>query len=92
MLMFRVGSGLLALSLIFVSFLSSSLQHPGKVHFVFNVVEFPACPEHPARMGLCTGWLVDHVSSILRPLGTVPASERLGTSALPKVSTVGITH
>uniref|UniRef100_A0A8C1GSL0 Methionine synthase reductase n=1 Tax=Cyprinus carpio TaxID=7962 RepID=A0A8C1GSL0_CYPCA len=54
---------------------SSSLQHPGKVHFVFNVVEFPACPEHPARTGLCTGWLADHVSSILRPLGTVPASD-----------------
>ncbi|KAI2649051.1 Methionine synthase reductase [Labeo rohita] len=64
---------------------SSSLQHPGKVHFVFNVVEFPARPEHPARTGLCTGWLADHVSSILRPLGTVPASEHLGTSALPKV-------
>ncbi|XP_039522695.1 methionine synthase reductase isoform X3 [Pimephales promelas] len=64
---------------------SSSLQHPEKVHFVFNVVEFPACPEHPARTGLCTGWLVDHVSSILQPLGTVPASECLATSALPKV-------
>uniref|UniRef100_A0A8C1ZL74 Methionine synthase reductase n=1 Tax=Cyprinus carpio TaxID=7962 RepID=A0A8C1ZL74_CYPCA len=64
---------------------SSSLQHPGKVHFVFNVVEFPACPEHPARTGLCTGWLADHVSSILRPLGTVPASEHLGTSSQPKV-------
>uniref|UniRef100_A0A672NU81 Methionine synthase reductase n=1 Tax=Sinocyclocheilus grahami TaxID=75366 RepID=A0A672NU81_SINGR len=64
---------------------SSSLQHPGKVHFVFNVVEFPARPEHPARTGLCTGWLADHVSSILRPLGTVLASERLGTSAPPKV-------
>ncbi|KAK7118259.1 hypothetical protein R3I94_021929 [Phoxinus phoxinus] len=64
---------------------SSSLQHPEKVHFVFNVVEFPSCPEHPARTGLCTGWLVDHVSSILKPLGTVPASECLGTSALPKV-------
>ncbi|XP_043082709.1 methionine synthase reductase isoform X2 [Puntigrus tetrazona] len=64
---------------------SSSLQHPGKVHFVFSVVEFPARPEHPARTGLCTGWLTDHVSSILRPLGTAPASERLGTSALPKV-------
>uniref|UniRef100_A0A672PU87 Methionine synthase reductase n=1 Tax=Sinocyclocheilus grahami TaxID=75366 RepID=A0A672PU87_SINGR len=71
---------------------SSSLQHPGKVHFVFNVVEFPARPEHPARTGLCTGWLADHVSSILRPLGTVPASEHLGTSALPKVSTIAITY
>uniref|UniRef100_A0A9J7YEA8 Methionine synthase reductase n=2 Tax=Cyprinus carpio TaxID=7962 RepID=A0A9J7YEA8_CYPCA len=64
---------------------SSSLQHPGKVNLVFNVVEFPARPEHPARKGLCTGWLAGHVSSILRPLGTVPASEHLGTSALPKV-------
>ncbi|XP_026056801.1 methionine synthase reductase isoform X2 [Carassius auratus] len=64
---------------------SSSLQLPGKVHLVFNVVEFPARPEHPARTGLCTGWLAGHVSSILRPLGTVLASERLGTSALPKV-------
>uniref|UniRef100_A0A671NKF7 Methionine synthase reductase n=1 Tax=Sinocyclocheilus anshuiensis TaxID=1608454 RepID=A0A671NKF7_9TELE len=64
---------------------SSSLQHPGKVHFVFNVVELPARPEHPARTGLCTGWLAGHVSSILWPLGTVPASERLGTSAQPKV-------
>uniref|UniRef100_A0A8C2CLC8 Methionine synthase reductase n=1 Tax=Cyprinus carpio TaxID=7962 RepID=A0A8C2CLC8_CYPCA len=64
---------------------SSSLQHPGKVHLVFNVVEFPARPEHPARKGLCTGWLAGHVSSIFRPLGTVPASEHLGTSALPKV-------
>ncbi|XP_051970757.1 methionine synthase reductase-like [Xyrauchen texanus] len=64
---------------------SSSLQYPGKVHFVFNVVEFPACPEHPARMGLCTGWLADHVSTILLPLGTRPASEGLGTLAQPKV-------
>ncbi|XP_056594853.1 methionine synthase reductase [Triplophysa dalaica] len=64
---------------------SSSLQHPGKVHFVFNVVEFPECPEHPARTGLCTGWLADRVSSILQPPGTVPASECLDTSALPKV-------
>uniref|UniRef100_A0A8C2CIR5 Methionine synthase reductase n=1 Tax=Cyprinus carpio TaxID=7962 RepID=A0A8C2CIR5_CYPCA len=65
---------------------SSSLQHPGKVHLVFNVVEFPARPEHPARKGLCTGWLAGHVSSIFRPLGTVPASEHLGTSALPRPS------
>uniref|UniRef100_A0A8C1YTW0 Methionine synthase reductase n=1 Tax=Cyprinus carpio TaxID=7962 RepID=A0A8C1YTW0_CYPCA len=50
---------------------SSSLQHPGKVHLVFNVVEFPARPEHPARKGLCTGWLAGHVSSILpRPSST----------------------
>lgn len=34
---------------------------------------------------MCTGWLVDHVSSILEPHGTALASERPGTSALPKV-------
>ncbi|XP_026093345.1 methionine synthase reductase-like [Carassius auratus] len=65
---------------------SSSLQHPGKVHFVFNVVEFPARPEHPARTGLCTGWLADHVSSILRPLGTVPASSQPKVHVRPRPS------
>lgn len=45
---------------------SSSRRHPGKVHFVFNVVEFPACPGHPAgRRGLCTGWLSNLVDPML---------------------------
>uniref|UniRef100_A0AAR2JUU7 Methionine synthase reductase n=1 Tax=Pygocentrus nattereri TaxID=42514 RepID=A0AAR2JUU7_PYGNA len=48
---------------------SSSLRHPGKVHFVFSVVDFPACVEHPERTGLCTGWLMHHVSAILQPYG-----------------------
>ncbi|KAM7390577.1 hypothetical protein PAMA_008647 [Pampus argenteus] len=45
---------------------SSCLRHPGKLHFVFNVVEFPACSGQPARRrGLCTGWLFDLVDSVL---------------------------
>lgn len=45
---------------------SSSLRHPGKVHFVFNVVEFPACTGRPAgRRGLCTGWLSDLAEPML---------------------------
>uniref|UniRef100_A0A8B9JI88 Methionine synthase reductase n=1 Tax=Astyanax mexicanus TaxID=7994 RepID=A0A8B9JI88_ASTMX len=65
---------------------SSSLCHPGKVHFVFSVVEFPACAEHPERTGLCTGWLVHHVSPILQPCGTITAAKKTADcSALPKV-------
>ncbi|XP_047423665.1 methionine synthase reductase [Mugil cephalus] len=42
---------------------SSCLRHPGKLHFVFNVVEFPACSGRPAgSRGLCTGWLFDLIN------------------------------
>uniref|UniRef100_A0A8P4KJ75 Methionine synthase reductase n=1 Tax=Dicentrarchus labrax TaxID=13489 RepID=A0A8P4KJ75_DICLA len=45
---------------------SSCLRHPGKLHFVFNVVEFPACSGRPAgRRGLCTGWLFDLINPVL---------------------------
>uniref|UniRef100_A0A8C7QPJ9 Methionine synthase reductase n=1 Tax=Oncorhynchus mykiss TaxID=8022 RepID=A0A8C7QPJ9_ONCMY len=45
---------------------SSSLRHPGRLHFVFNVIEFPACAGRPVgRRGLCTGWLSDLVDPIL---------------------------
>lgn len=56
---------------------SSSLRHPGKLHFVFNVVEFPACSGRPdGRRGLCTGWLFDLIS---------PALESSRGQLLPKV-------
>ncbi|XP_048122588.1 methionine synthase reductase isoform X1 [Alosa alosa] len=46
---------------------SSSQRHPGKLHFVFNIVQFPACPERlVARRGVCTGWLSSLVSPILQ--------------------------
>ncbi|XP_072544806.1 methionine synthase reductase [Salminus brasiliensis] len=65
---------------------SSSLCHPGKVHFVFSEVEFPACAEHPKRTGLCTGWLTHHVSPILQPCGTSTAVKKTADcSALPKI-------
>ncbi|OCT76208.1 hypothetical protein XELAEV_18031404mg [Xenopus laevis] len=47
---------------------SSPLYHPGKVHFVFTVVEFPTCPDRPApRKGVCTGWLAELVSHMYDP-------------------------
>ncbi|XP_077365668.1 methionine synthase reductase [Festucalex cinctus] len=45
---------------------SSRLQHPGKLNFVFSVVEFPPCSGRPVgRRGLCTGWLFDLVAPLL---------------------------
>ncbi|KAK5877492.1 hypothetical protein CesoFtcFv8_024993 [Champsocephalus esox] len=44
---------------------SSWLRYPGRLHLVFNVVEFPACIARPAaRRGLCTGWLFDLVHPV----------------------------
>lgn len=62
---------------------SSCLRHPGKLHFVFNVAEFPACSGRPAgRRGLCTGWLFDLISPGLVFPGK---SESSSSPALPKV-------
>ncbi|XP_053323435.1 methionine synthase reductase [Spea bombifrons] len=37
---------------------SSNLFYPGKLRFVFNVVELPSCLERTvSRKGVCTGWL-----------------------------------
>ncbi|XP_078394858.1 methionine synthase reductase isoform X1 [Cetorhinus maximus] len=45
---------------------SSSDYYPGKLHFVFNIVEFPSSPEKPvARRGVCTGWLAEQAIPIL---------------------------
>ncbi|XP_071341465.1 methionine synthase reductase isoform X2 [Trachinotus anak] len=62
---------------------SSCLKHPGKLHFVFNVVEFPACSARPAgRRGLCTGWLFD----LINPGLVFPGKpEHFGSQALPKI-------
>uniref|UniRef100_A0A8C7KZK2 Methionine synthase reductase n=1 Tax=Oncorhynchus kisutch TaxID=8019 RepID=A0A8C7KZK2_ONCKI len=61
---------------------SSSFRHPGQLHFVFNVIEFPACTWRPTgRQGLCTGWLYDLVNPILlNPRKAQPSS----TPTLPK--------
>ncbi|XP_059828516.1 methionine synthase reductase isoform X2 [Hypanus sabinus] len=42
---------------------SSSKYYPGKLHFVFNIVEFPSSAVQPiARRGVCTGWLAQQVA------------------------------
>ncbi|NXG51706.1 MTRR reductase, partial [Psilopogon haemacephalus] len=47
---------------------SSSLYCPGKLRFVFNVVEFPACASRQvSRKGVCTGWLAELVAPLLHP-------------------------
>ncbi|XP_067860809.1 methionine synthase reductase isoform X2 [Heptranchias perlo] len=46
---------------------SSANFYPGKLHFVFNIVEFSSSPEQPiARRGVCTGWLVEQVTPMLQ--------------------------
>ncbi|TWW71134.1 methionine synthase reductase isoform X2 [Takifugu flavidus] len=62
---------------------SSCLRHPGKLNFVFNIVEFPACSGRPAgRRGLCTGGLFDLISSRLVLPGNIKSSSK---PALPKI-------
>ncbi|NWU77344.1 MTRR reductase, partial [Onychorhynchus coronatus] len=47
---------------------SSNLYQPGKLCFVFNIVELPACPARPiSRKGVCTGWLAELVAPLLHP-------------------------
>ncbi|XP_071409764.1 methionine synthase reductase isoform X1 [Pithys albifrons albifrons] len=47
---------------------SSNLYQPGKLCFVFNIVEFPPCPSRPvSRKGVCTGWLAELVAPLLHP-------------------------
>lgn len=62
---------------------SSCLRHPGKLRFVFNVVNFPACSGRPAgRRGLCTGWLFD----LINPGPVFPGkAESSGSPPLPKI-------
>lgn len=69
---------------------SSSLRHPGKLNFVFSVVEFPACSGRPAgRRGLCTGGLFDLISSTLLLPGTAESSSK---THVPKVTTASGTR
>uniref|UniRef100_A0AAQ5YNB0 Methionine synthase reductase n=1 Tax=Amphiprion ocellaris TaxID=80972 RepID=A0AAQ5YNB0_AMPOC len=62
---------------------SSCLTHSGKLHFAFNVVEFPACTGRPVgRRGLCTGWLFD----LINPSPVFPGkAESSNSPALPKI-------
>ncbi|XP_006227876.1 methionine synthase reductase isoform X3 [Rattus norvegicus] len=47
---------------------SSSLLHPDKLHFVFNIVELPSNTTAASlRKGVCTGWLATLVAPFLQP-------------------------
>ncbi|NXN07377.1 MTRR reductase, partial [Indicator maculatus] len=47
---------------------SSNLYRPGKLSFVFNIVEFPVCPSRRvSRKGVCTGWLAELVAPLVHP-------------------------
>ncbi|XP_040022975.2 methionine synthase reductase [Gasterosteus aculeatus] len=71
---------------------SSCLRHPGKLRFVFSVVEFPACSWRPAgRRGLCTGWLFDLINPVLLSPGedessVSPAPPKIHVSLRPNHS------
>uniref|UniRef100_H0WHQ5 Methionine synthase reductase n=1 Tax=Otolemur garnettii TaxID=30611 RepID=H0WHQ5_OTOGA len=64
---------------------SSSLYHPGKLHFIFNVVEFLSNTTMVLRRGVCTGWLATLVASFLQPSTNVSHEDR-GRALAPKIS------
>ncbi|XP_045421676.1 methionine synthase reductase isoform X1 [Lemur catta] len=65
---------------------SSSLFHPGKLHFVFNIVEFLSNTTTVVlRKGVCTGWLATLVDSFLQP-NTHVSCEDSGKALAPKIS------
>ncbi|XP_059132576.1 methionine synthase reductase [Peromyscus eremicus] len=65
---------------------SSSLLHPDKLHFVFNIVEYPSNTTAASlRKGVCTGWLATLVAPFLQP--NTEASHAGGPDGLaPKIS------
>uniref|UniRef100_A0A8D0G5V9 Methionine synthase reductase n=1 Tax=Sphenodon punctatus TaxID=8508 RepID=A0A8D0G5V9_SPHPU len=53
----------------FYSAASSDLFQPGKLCFIFNIMEFPSCPGRPvSRKGVCTGWLAELVAPMLQKI------------------------
>ncbi|NXT37610.1 MTRR reductase, partial [Pelecanoides urinatrix] len=71
---------------------SSNLYQPGKLWFVFNIVEFPACPTRRiSQKGVCTGWLAELVAPLLHPnkntldtKGGSSSSKKISIFARPK--------
>lgn len=56
---------------------SSSLLHPNKLHFVFNILEYPSPTTAAApRKGVCTGWLATLVAPFLQPNTEAPHTDR----------------
>nr|XP_060630046.1 methionine synthase reductase [Anolis sagrei ordinatus] len=58
---------------------SSNLFQPGKITFLFNIVEF-ASHVGQLRRGICTGWLADLVAPILQ------SSTKYDGSFIPEIS------
>lgn len=55
---------------------SSSLLHPDKLHFVFNILECPSPTTATApRKGVCTGWLATLVAPFLQPNTEAPHTD-----------------
>ncbi|XP_039698731.1 methionine synthase reductase isoform X2 [Pteropus medius] len=52
---------------------SSGLCHPGRLRFVFTVVEVACGASAAPRRGLCTGWLASLAESLLPPATSAPA-------------------
>nr|XP_033785615.1 methionine synthase reductase isoform X2 [Geotrypetes seraphini] len=62
---------------------SSNLFLPGKLRFVFNIVEFPSCPGRPvSRKGVCTGWLAELVTPMLHQYHNTPQNGSPGKNKL----------
>ncbi|NXA52056.1 MTRR reductase, partial [Nothocercus julius] len=65
---------------------SSNLFQPGKMCFVFNIVEFPACPFRLAsRKGVCTGWLAELVEPLLHANKSIQGAKG-GNPSTEKIS------
>uniref|UniRef100_A0A9L0TK70 Methionine synthase reductase n=1 Tax=Equus caballus TaxID=9796 RepID=A0A9L0TK70_HORSE len=65
---------------------SSSLFHPGKLRFIFNVVEFLSNTATVVlRKGVCTGWLATLVESLLQP-HTCASHANGGRTLAPEIS------
>ncbi|XP_064452947.1 methionine synthase reductase isoform X4 [Mirounga angustirostris] len=65
---------------------SSNLTHPGKLHFIFNIVEFVSnTTMEVLRKGVCTGWLATVAASVLHPYPRVSRAEG-GKAPAPEIS------
>ncbi|XP_059272855.1 methionine synthase reductase isoform X3 [Mustela nigripes] len=65
---------------------SSNLSHPGKLRFIFNIVEFLShTTKEVLRKGVCTGWLAAVVAPVLRPDMRVSRAEG-GKAPAPEIS------
>ena len=72
---------------------SSPLENPTHLHFVFNIVEFPAVEEiRDQRHGICTGWLSDITKSLWRnkDISNKELPERFAKMALQEVPQIPV--